>query len=691
MKKFVSLFLLSAILLASCQPEEEKIVAPVPDPAVKVFDLAENPSYLVNEVGTIKPSKEVELVAQASGIIEALNIELGDTVSLNETLAIIDFDEVNDSARLNYDNAQLQLANAQQTLDETEANAQSTVVQAEIRVQSLENMLKRLERNLTELKAQNDSTQTSLELQKNNAVQSAENTGITFDNLEDQFDQSYDDLLVNTENNLDNILFNLGSNFQSVEDIVNPNGVNSFNLDDMNKWLGATDSIQRSEVINDYLSYRNDVQNLVNKIDSMAPLTESEISESIQDIRALANDFRSFFGMVRVMVDNSIINADLTQATVDGYNAVLTGAEASILADVAQLNALSQSFSALDLNRVSQLSTNDNNRVISDNQVAAANNALLNFFNTSLAAEQDLEAQIEQAENDLRLAQADLESSRRNVTIQAGGKNLEIDIFGNQVKLAENALTNNEVTSSVRGVVSELNIDQGDYVSPGTVMGKVIQTEAVEVIFYLSKENADRLTLGQTFSFYDSAARDQEFEGKITKISPTVDAVTKKIMIEGEVDNDDLYLKPEMFVDIELDLSDAAFQSSKVYVPMNAIIFGQNEQYVYVIEDEMFVAPVDILKQLSGPWIDEADPFGLYDLADSALLLDSFNPSYQLQTKFAVKRPVEIGDTFDLWAEITDGLDDNEVLIVEGHRGLEDNQQVMVLNEQEAPSASSSN
>jgi multidrug efflux pump subunit AcrA (membrane-fusion protein) len=106
-KRFLFLLAISVLLLSACGEVAEE-TPEVTVPNVKVLDLNEKPQYQITEVGTIKAIQEVELIAKAAGTVGAFFAQVGDPVRAGETLAVIDYDEANNPAKVNYDNVQLQ-------------------------------------------------------------------------------------------------------------------------------------------------------------------------------------------------------------------------------------------------------------------------------------------------------------------------------------------------------------------------------------------------------------------------------------------------------------------------------------------------------------------------------------------------------------------------------------------------------
>ncbi len=622
MKKSILFLLVVSLLLTACSPEApEKTEAP--KPSVKVFDLSEVPEYSVREIGQIKAVQEVELIAQASGTVGKIQKKVGDSVSDGDLIALIDFDESNNPARVNYDNAQIQLSNAQSNYDQVRANNQDSITRSSLRVQTLRETVDRLNRNLDELKISNESTKTTLDLQLENAEKNLSTAEGNYENLVAQFEQSWEDLLKSTETSLNSIFTSLEINFESIEEIINPDNRGYFTVSSLNSGLGAGKSSTRSGVVNDYNELRISFPNSKSAYASYSPVSEGNVNFAIRDVRKATESMRAFANEVRNMLNNSVDNSQLTEAILTSYTSSIGTIETAIISNVATLDALEKSLADFKLNRVSQVSTAENNNVISSNQLADAKNAVIQFETTSRGAVQDLESQIVATQNDILSSEADLASAQRSAGISNNSVNLEIRTLNNQLRLAEDSLNNNQITSPINGLLSEFVVDEGDYVSIGSNLGKIIQSESVKIVFYLSRENSEGLKVGQTFDFTTNQNDGREFVGSITKIAPAADPINKKIKIEGATDNVDLYLKPEMYINLNLDLSQQAFSDSRVYAPMNAVLFNQSSQFVYVLEKGL-----------------------------------------------AQKRAIEVGEVYGSWIEVTQGLDKSDELIIEGQRNL---------------------
>ncbi len=670
MKKYFTLFAASGFFLSACAVQEDVSIPVIPNPVVQEQDLSEPPHYSVSEVATVKPLREVELVARKAGTLEELSVTLGDWVSANQVIGRLDLDETNESALINLDNARLQLDNARDTEGDLRENNLDAITRAELRVESLELTLERLERNLDELKSQNSNGETSLSLQKDTLLQNLETAEDNYDTLIARLDQSLFDLFESAETSVDGVYFNIETNFTKVEDIINPKNKDFLDAASVLQELGATNSAQRANLISDYNNLKDEVFLMRLDYEAQLPFVEDNFSDVLAQVGDDLDEFRSFLADFRIMLDNSIINGDLPQATLDAYKAQVTAAESAVLADLSKLDGLRQSYASYQIDRSNQITVAQNNIAVAQNQLADANNSLLNYFDTSDGSVQDLESQIEQTKKDLILAQVDLESAERTVDVQDVSKQLEINNLSNQVRLAESSIQDDEIEATTDGVISELAVDQGDYLSPGTLIGTVIQSQQVVLVFYLSEQDAGRLSVGQEFQFSLSSDSDELHLGNISKIAPTADPNSRKIRFEGTIQDSGLNLRPETYVNVQLDLTDGTFDASKIYAPLNAVIFGQGENYVYLVEEDISFLPGEYVDHFFASWfeaLDAAKPASSLIPVDLRTHLDF---SYDFKSPLARRRPVDIGDQFGVWVEILEGLQMTDRLIVDGQRNL---------------------
>lgn len=630
-------------LMSACNAEQTVEEAPVAPPVpVEVWSLDQTPAYTLKEVGTVKAFTEVEVVAKAGGIVEELNVKVGDTVSVDKVLGKVE-QSSNDAASINLSNATNQLNNAKRNYDEAAANNQNVVNQAKLRAENLEVSLARLERNLRELESGNMNTEESLALQVSNAEKNVENAQVNLSNLENQFGQSWEDFFRDAEISLDSLFVKANSYYQTTSNIINPGNQSSITNDSFSYLLGAGDSMQRNETIHLYNQFTQELEQEQAHFGHLTPLYFDNFNEALDTVNEVIKISREMNQAMRILLENSLTSVDLTQAKLDAYKTQVAQAEAGSLQDQTTINALESGYRDLERQKETQLATAENNLTVAQNQLSDARNKLDQFNTTGTGSVKDLENQIAATKNDLATAYLDYENAIRSSQMQNSGKELEIQTYENQVKLAQKSVEDATIKAPISGIVSEVFIDAGDNVNPGSPVVKINQQDQLKVVFYVTERQAQWLTPGQTVKVTINDVQKTELSGRLMLISPAADAQNRKIKVEAAFD--DKLLRPEMFVNVQVEVSEAVFDSSQFYLPLNAVVFEQNQNYV-------FVAEID---------------------AETGEMI-------------AVKKPVTTGAITEKWVHISEGLTGSEQVIVKGGRALQNGEKVQVLTAESSAS-----
>jgi cobalt-zinc-cadmium efflux system membrane fusion protein len=193
-----------------------------------------------------------------------------------------------------------------------------------------------------------------------------------------------------------------------------------------------------------------------------------------------------------------------------------------------------------------------------------------------------------------------------------------------------------EVTSSLSGTVGKVYLDAGAEVTPpspapsmGTALVQVINMDRVKIVVYAVEEELKDLRLGQKAEIKVDAYPDRTFSGNITLISQVVSQLSRTATVEITLSNPDHLLKPGMYAQVKVSLGE---KKNVVLIPAYSILQPELEKLVFVV----------------------------------------------IQGK-AVSRTVQTGDTQNGWVEITDGLSENDSLIVAGQNLVKVNEPVMVI------------
>jgi Cu(I)/Ag(I) efflux system membrane fusion protein len=107
---------------------------------------------------------------------------------------------------------------------------------------------------------------------------------------------------------------------------------------------------------------------------------------------------------------------------------------------------------------------------------------------------------------------------------------------------------NFELISNTSGIVTGKRVNNGDYVSQGSVLYEVSDLSKVWAMFDAYESDLPYLTKGDKLTYTVQAIPGMTFEGNIAFIDPVIDPVTRVAKVRAEINNRSGALKPEMFV-----------------------------------------------------------------------------------------------------------------------------------------------
>lgn len=147
----------------------------------------------------------------------------------------------------------------------------------------------------------------------------------------------------------------------------------------------------------------------------------------------------------------------------------------------------------------------------------------------------------------------------------------------------DNLLENTSLLSPINGVVTARNYDNGDMYSGGDPVLVVEQITPVKLLINVSEGYFTKVKKGAPVAVKVDVYGEEEFEGKISIVYPTVNSNTRTFPVEIKLDNRDQKVRPGMFARATLNFG----TQDHVVVPDLAIVkrAGSGDRYVYVYKD----------------------------------------------------------------------------------------------------------
>lgn len=140
---------------------------------------------------------------------------------------------------------------------------------------------------------------------------------------------------------------------------------------------------------------------------------------------------------------------------------------------------------------------------------------------------------------------------------------------------------NMEVESTASGIVTARRVNNGDYVSQGSVLYEVSDLSRVWVLFDAYESDLPFLKKGDKVEFTIQALPGSSYSGNIIFIDPIIDPVNRVAKVRVEISNLGGKLKPEMFAtgSVKSNLDE---YNNMLVIPRSAVLWTGKRSMVYV-------------------------------------------------------------------------------------------------------------
>ncbi len=143
----------------------------------------------------------------------------------------------------------------------------------------------------------------------------------------------------------------------------------------------------------------------------------------------------------------------------------------------------------------------------------------------------------------------------------------------------QNLSSNTQLLSPISGIVTARNYDSGDLYGGSPIL-EVQQISPVKLLINISERYYTAVSKGMTVSVRVDVYGDEEFEGKVSLIYPTIDGQTHTFPVEVVIPNRDLRIRPGMYARVTVNFGDEQY----VVIPDQAVVrqSGSGDRFVYV-------------------------------------------------------------------------------------------------------------
>jgi RND family efflux transporter MFP subunit len=197
---------------------------------------------------------------------------------------------------------------------------------------------------------------------------------------------------------------------------------------------------------------------------------------------------------------------------------------------------------------------------------------------------------LQNAENDERGAEAALANAILNVrstlaSAQASRAALDVALH----RLSETKIhapipskMPRGVTGAVKYAITKRQVSEGQMVRPGDPVAELVIENPLRLRANVPERFSAEVALGQEVRLQVASHREAPFEGKVTRINPAVDPVSRTFVVEAEVPNNRGMLRPGGFTKVSI-LTDRSAEAA--VVPIESVVKFAGVTKIFVIED----------------------------------------------------------------------------------------------------------
>ena len=141
------------------------------------------------------------------------------------------------------------------------------------------------------------------------------------------------------------------------------------------------------------------------------------------------------------------------------------------------------------------------------------------------------------------------------------------------------------------GEILQRNAVNGMRAAPGDVLFKIADHRLVWVLIDVAERDLAQVAIGANVTIRSRALAGQTFSGTVALIYPHLNAATRTARLRVEVPNPDELLRPEMYVDAEIE---TGTPSPVLAVPESAVLDSGNHQIILIDKGEGRFEPREV-------------------------------------------------------------------------------------------------
>lgn len=555
---------------------------------------------IVYVTGTVESDLVVDLKFKQSGTVEKVYVKEGDRVEEGDYLLALD----NDELEINVARAKANLDMAMADLNLEYAGPQYqdiSISQAEI---------KEAEVNLANAKTKLENTTLLNEEEIKSAELEVKNAEITLEDAQ----KNYDNTVSSGATDLDISNQALEDAYEdSKADIIDALDVVSESLFIADEFLGIDNRmeeqdyeeiLQNTASVNDKVNLKNGYKDSSEFYDAAYEIYDSikfdweDSSDEIENLLELTEnsllEAKTVLDLLYKTVEEADPYGSITQSNLDSLATSYASKQDLLTAAINSIQSVQQDIYnaklGLDSTGISSTSGSDSAYAklqAAENDLEIAESALSELELTNEIEISELEMEIMVYEVQLEQEQASyskLVASPRDVDVAS----LIARVAGEQADYdqALNELEDSILKAPADGVVTKINLDEGENVSALTDDVATMMADKLRITTNISETDISKVSVGDNVSItFDAFSSDRDFTGEVVSIDPAETIVQGVIYYEAKIDfdPDGEEVKSGMTANLEI-LTESA--EDVIAISPQALNYEDGEIFIFVMEGE---------------------------------------------------------------------------------------------------------
>ena len=146
--------------------------------------------------------------------------------------------------------------------------------------------------------------------------------------------------------------------------------------------------------------------------------------------------------------------------------------------------------------------------------------------------------------------------------------------------LAKKKFADTEVRAPFDGAVAKRTVMPGEYVKPGQALFQVVSLDPLKMTGEVPERFLPDIHQGDQVEAHVDAFPDKAFEGKVSRVAPSVNPQSRSFTIEALIGNKERLIRPGMFAKLHLHF---AGEENSIVVPESALSAFAGVSRVFVI------------------------------------------------------------------------------------------------------------